>query len=520
MSDITPFSRPKPSLALLPPELKALIVEMVDEVDEEEEEDFEDDLEVEDVDDEAEVAAHDCSTHPPGAHGHEHADEHEHAHEHAEGGGCCGGEMVPSALSMLALVNTEFATLAAPFLWKVRSYVPRSRRRTNLSSQSVDFTERNNLDVAYFITDILPRHASHVQELTVALAEGFYFRSDQELSAVTSLVGPAYDASHVEASSPEEEVADQQAKHRRMLFAHLLPLLPKLESLDFDLVDTPAESEPRNEVTLALLASRPALLDLTLTSADDALIDESYLAALLAPFPLLERLDLAIDNLLPSATGRTELIQTLVGLEHLETLSLAHTPFVGKEFAEAEWKAPLKILALAECDEVSVPDFRKLVSKFGETLEVLDLEVRFSLSSFPRALMGAQMTPHDNVDKDNLTISLPLPLPHLTTLVLSTLHPSPILHSFSLSPLHEFEFGFCPKIPYADLLSFLSARIGTLERVRVTGDSSLTEGQVESLEVWCFAKGVECRVMPTEEGEGDGWEEEEDEEEESEEESE
>lgn len=387
MSDSLQSSRPKPSLALLPPELKALIVEMVDEVDEEEEADFEDDLEVEDYDEDGEPAVHDCSTHAPGAHGHEHghedADEHEHAHEHAEGGGCCGGEMVPSALSMLALVNTEFATLAAPFLWKVRPAPPPLLAHVanpERCPQSVDFSERNNLDVAYFITDILPRHAPHVQELTVSLAEAFYFRSDQELAAVTALVGPAYDSTHVEASSPEEEVADQQAKHRRMLFAHLLPLLPNLESLDFDLVDTPSESEKRNEVTLALLDCRPDLLDLTLTSADEALIDESYLAALMTPFPHLGRLDLAIDNLLPSATGRAELLAALTGLEELETLSLAHTPFVGKEFAEAEWKASLKILALAECEELSVPDFRTLVGKFASSLEVLDLEVRSSLS--------------------------------------------------------------------------------------------------------------------------------------------
>lgn len=126
-----------------------------------------------------------------------------------------------------------------------------------------------------------------------------------------------------------------------------------------------------------------------------------------------------------------------------------------------------------------------------------------------------QMTPNDNVDKDNKSIGTPLHLPHLTTLVLSTLHPISFLHSFSSSPLTEFELGFCPKFSYDDLVdSFLSPRVGTLERVNVTGDSDLTEGQVESLELWCFAKGVECRVMPTEEeeeeeGEEDEWESEE-----------
>lgn len=114
-----------PSLGLLPPELKALIVEKIADLDfYEGEEDFED----EDDEEEEEEGEHDCSSHAPGEHGHSHAHSHGHGHghggdeeeEHVHGDGCCGGgEMQMSNMLAIAMVNREFAELAYPFLWKV-----------------------------------------------------------------------------------------------------------------------------------------------------------------------------------------------------------------------------------------------------------------------------------------------------------------------------------------------------------------------------------------------------------------
>lgn len=224
---------------------------------------------------------------------------------------------------------------------------------------------------------------------------------------------------------------------------------------------------------------------MTLTSDDNAVFNDSHLASYLVLFPDLIRLDLAIDSILPTPTGRLELLNAFTSLTKLETLSLNATPFVGSEFALAPWKAPLKILALEDCDNLSFPDFITLVQAFASTLIVLDIDG----------------TPHDeDAASSALAFKGPkLALPFLDTLVISSQHPVAFLSLFDNCPLADFSFGFCPQITYEDLVDhFLPKHLSTLKQVTLLGASDLSDGQIESLGVWCFAKGVEMVVRPTE----------------------
>jgi ABC-type Zn2+ transport system substrate-binding protein/surface adhesin len=121
-------SRPAPTLNNLPPELKSLIVNMIEEVDEAEyegEEDEDEDIEEELVGDDGEVIEEDhaeASAHSHGhGHGHEHGEGEEHEHEH--GGGCCGGGREgPTAMASMSQTSKEFSVLASPFLWQVSHF--------------------------------------------------------------------------------------------------------------------------------------------------------------------------------------------------------------------------------------------------------------------------------------------------------------------------------------------------------------------------------------------------------------
>jgi hypothetical protein len=131
MSDSTTVPPPAavasstPSLGNLLPELKAIIVEMVDRLDRVEKED-QVYLHVSIVDDDEREER--------GAQDHEHGEDCGHDHErpysrHVHAYKCVHYEVCPyfdenapaepSSISNLSLVNTEFACLAQPYLWKV-----------------------------------------------------------------------------------------------------------------------------------------------------------------------------------------------------------------------------------------------------------------------------------------------------------------------------------------------------------------------------------------------------------------
>jgi hypothetical protein len=477
-----------PSLGNLPPELKAIIVEMVDQVDEEDEEDMYDDIE--EVDDDGnETGAHEHEHGEDCAHDHDPAHSNAHAHEHVHGEGCSHDHedvpAEPSSMSNLSLVNKEFASLAQPFLWKVSfcSSVPSwNVALTEWDLQHVDFTYRSTEQVLHFIQEILPRHADHIQGLQFSQNEVrldepganqvIHLLNEEHISAAEELA---------EVSKAESPLIARHSRARGLLFASIIPRLPNLDTLDFDFHYLTSVVEdiplPVDHVVEAALKVGSKITDLTLTNELSSMRDEAYLASLLSHFPNLLRLDLALGAL--HSGGRDDLIKALVGLSKLETMSLMSAPYVTDDFAAANWVAPLKILALSSCEDLSFAGFRTLVDKFSSTLTVLDLDD----------------VPHNNSEKDNKKyLGLPFDLPKLNTLVLTTLHPASFLDSFAACSLVEFSFGFCPNIPYAAVEAFVVHHSATLKEVTLEDAANLSSAQIESLEVLCHAKGINCTV--------------------------
>lgn len=516
--EVSQSSNPKPTLSTLPPELKALIVEMIEEVDHED--DFEEDWEEEDEDEE-----HDCSSHGPGghdhgAHGHSHGPSHSHSHgakehdcsSHAPGehGHSHGDEEeeedvgIDSAMWAIALVNREFSALAQQYLWRVRcvgisipllwlgliffSVVP---FLCFCDAQEVSIAEDSTDQIGRFLVDIVPRHAHHVRAIQIQQDHATYDPYDAPSDVAHPLHSRWAALPEIVGESPH----DHGHRFRRVILGEILSSLPNLSAVDVDILDTPGLPNERTEVTTALRAVGPKLLDLSLhgvASDDDdeettTDFDEGYIGTFLSSFPNLIRLQLDIPTLLPS--GRDTLFSALVSLTSLETLMIDGGEFVNSSFADLAWTAPLQTLALSDCDDLSLPAFLTFVQKFSGTLTTLDLDD----------------VPSSSIDADNLKYLVPtsLRLPHLEHLVVTTTHDEKFLALFApaTTALESLTIGFCPSIPYEAWEAFIAdhhVAAGRLKEVVVEGGSELSEGQLESLEVFCFAKGIAVEIQEDE----------------------
>jgi hypothetical protein len=345
--------------------------------------------------------------------------------------------------------------------------------------QHVDLSEKPTDQVLHFIQEILPRHADQIQGLTFAQNKPEV--QPYELSAHQVIPMPSEDLiSAAEelagVSKAESPFPIRQSRARGLLFASIIQRLSNLATLNFDFHSLTCVfddlSFPVDHVLEAVIEVGPKITDLAFYEATSM----HYLANLLSHFPNLLRLHLELTLL---SGGRDDLIKALVGLSKLETMSLGDAPYVTDDFAAANWVAPLKILALSSCKDLSFAGFRTLVDKFSSTLTVLDLDD----------------VPHKNSEKDNKKYSgLPFDLPKLNTLILGTRHPADFLHSFATCSLVKFSLTYFPNIHYADVEAFVVHHSATLKHVTLNAVALLSDEENESLVVLCHAKEINCTV--------------------------
>jgi hypothetical protein len=421
-----------------------------------------------------------------------------------------------TALGALSLVNREFNEIATPHLWKVSStYYPQRRfSRAPLtfpSAQELDFEDRANESILECIRTILPKHGKHVRTLDFGQSDPRMLNEELPGSGYQSADPFGYiPPSHrriIEAAEQLNGVSDQgvssEIRHRRtrsLLMAQVVRMCPNVVAIDTEMLpktrpDWSDDLEDRDltnpdivySVDHALDAVKQhlgsQLEDLTLLINEDGITTEGDVADLLLACPNLLRLQL--DCLAPMGprANRDTLYGALVGLTKLETFQVDAGDFVNDEFAnEVDLQWPLKVLALSEAEDLSFPGFFALVHKFSSTLECLDLD----------------RCPHDNVERDSKTyIHRTLQLPKLDTLCLATMHePAWLLEGFAQCPVREFSLGFCPAVSLHDIEQFIDVHARTLKRIEVQGEAALTEAQVESLEVLCHSKHIECEVLP------------------------
>ncbi|GAA6019927.1 hypothetical protein JCM10207_003340 [Rhodosporidiobolus poonsookiae] len=411
-----------------------------------------------------------------------------------------------SGIEALTLVSRDFSEMAMPYFW-----------------QELDFGAVSNEEILFLIKEVLPRRARHVQSLAFGQSEAHMLRDDPPgTSGAYDAVDPYLPlpprrAAIVEAA---EELGGVKAQFndgmdysselrcrrtRGLLMAEVVRQCTNVVRVDCEAfprvppswVDELEERDLGNrnvvyEVDHAVEAIKThlgdKLTDLTFLVNDDGVTTEGEVADLLLRCPNLFRLELEL--LVPSgpATNRERLFDAFTRLTKLESLNVVEGGFVTDEFASLDLNWPLKVLALSECEDLSFPSFFTLVQRFAPTLECLDLSG----------------TPHSNSERLNKKfLGRPLALPKLDTLVLETPHEAALLDSFAQCPLATFGLGFCPAIEYADIERFMDVHAGTLRRIEVESDAALSAGQVESLEVLCHARGIECELLEPDESDSD-----------------
>ncbi|POY70480.1 hypothetical protein BMF94_6548 [Rhodotorula taiwanensis] len=401
----------------------------------------------------------------------------------------------PTALAALSLVNREFNELATPYLW-----------------EELDFEYRSNESALRCIREIVPKHGKHVKMIDFGQSdarmldlevEGGYQSADPFAPVPISyrpIIEAAEQLNGVSGDGVSTEI--RYRRTRSLLLAEIIRQCPNITSVDTemmhktrpewaddledgDLTDSHVVYMTDHALDAVKRYLGPQLEDLSLLVNDDGVSTEGDLADVLLACPNLLRLEL--DCLAPSGprANREKLYGALAGLSKLESLTIDAGEFFNDEFAtEVDVQWPLKVLGLTECDELSFPAFFTFVHRFSSTLECLDTD----------------RTPHDNNERDTKAyLHRALQLPKLDTLCLATMHePAWLLDGFAHCPVREFSLGFCPAIELAHIEQFIDLHAQTLRRIEVQGDAALSEAQVESLEVLCHSKHIECEVLPVE----------------------
>ncbi|GAA5897214.1 hypothetical protein JCM8208_003756 [Rhodotorula glutinis] len=415
--------------------------------------------------------------------------------------------LCPSGIDALTLLNREFSAIAMPLKWV-----------------SLKLSHRSNQAILMAMMHVLPFRGVHVRSIEFAQTK---FRM-YDLDPLDSGVHPAVPdvplrKEHVDfiafieslGGVPSEGVSSERRfrRSRSLLLAGVVRMCSnatrvhgetfprtRMQIIDEDLPEGADVVEHLSvyahdhafEAVKEVLG--PQLVDLTLVVPDDGVTNELDVADIVAACPKLLRLQINHEINLEAAENdrakRARLQDALASLSALEIFAHTSGGFIDDEFAardDVRW--PLKVLGLAECENLSFPSLRKFVHRFKSTLECLDLD-------------GA---PHTNSDRDNeALVARPFDLPKLDTLILSTQQEAPfLLSAFASCPIASLTVGFCPAVELKDLETFIDLHALTLRRLEIADDAALTEAQVESLEVLCHAKGIECELLPPDEDDSD-----------------
>lgn len=279
------------------------------------------------------------------------------------------------------------------------------------------------------------------------------------------------------AKNPSDFGLEFSTRQRHNLMAHIIKNVPNLNTVGFTIEPIPASGSGEGAL-IALQSVGEKIIDITLDGSGGS-FDSLYLSNFLKSFPNLLRLDLDFSSL--DRHGETELINTIASFPKLTNLYISSAEFVNEEFANADWKAPLEILALSDVDDFKFPDFVNLISHFSSTLKTLDIDD----------------CPDYSHEEDNKKfLGKPFDLPHLETLVLATQHAGSFLNSFSNCPINELTICHCPSITVANWEGFVSSHQATLKTVNLENDNVFSESQIEGFELWLMAKDIECNVEP------------------------
>ncbi|MBW0473852.1 hypothetical protein O181_013567 [Austropuccinia psidii MF-1] len=249
--------------------------------------------------------------------------------------------MVPrrSSIKALASVDRSFYHFCQPWIWKF-----------------LDLDNLDNSQLEKLLSDILPLHRHHVRSL--------WWRCFHTL----------WDPFH--GPTQCEKISDQI---RNKLFLQILRVCPHLIRLDVDISEeilgvlNPCDLELfKNAPEWVLFEPLPRLTALTslhlAPPSSSATFNETDLIPFLRETPNLTSFScIGIRPSFPldSCPG---LGFHLASLNKLQNLTLSQAECIDSSWAALDWKGPIRSLSLSNCLPISLHEFLALVQKFSNTL--------------------------------------------------------------------------------------------------------------------------------------------------------
>ena len=422
-----------------------------------------------------------------------------------------------SAMGCMAAVSREWAALAFPYLWKVCSplLVVYFHVLTVMRTQSVDFEGQDNDSVRWFIDNILPRHGQRIEGIwfRTSISENNIYDDDRSTSS-DSGDEDEENGEPLQSGNPDESAEVEKRRSatartkekwgeytRRGLFDEILGKLPNLVDIDMDLAAVPENPGADlidlfpggSDIFNAPDAPLPRQLEtFALCCPGERFISSRFLSGFLRHFDNLRSLTLdGVDN----DDRFHELLKRIARMDKLEELALSNALFivdVGEDDIMSSFTNPasLRRLALEDCNQLALPDFVRFIHLFPN-LALLNLD-------------DSHNADNEEDNKKILDDGKPFSLPALRHLVVSTYHPVNFYRAFDSCRLETIELGYNPSLEYDELEAFVLAHQSTLKSVLINSVSNLSRGQCESMELLCYAKGIDCRVEePESDSEGE-----------------
>ncbi|ORY52185.1 hypothetical protein BCR35DRAFT_310651 [Leucosporidium creatinivorum] len=349
-------------------------------------------------------------------------------------------------LRALSRVDSTFHRLAVPSLW-----------------ESLDLTRMSLADLLFCATDIAPRYADRVKDLTLSDTYANHARTFMPLPpspapAETTLILDLFDLPEEERSRLASVQKSQgfirfQGYLETYLHAFIVRLLPTINSLfvEYTLV---RNDEPYKELQRALhhLAPRVRTLELTCEATVDIGCREKIAQQWLAPFTELESLylDFAeregwIQELSApaSALAPLPLVQALTGMTKLKKLEIDNEALLSAELACADWsRVPLEELKISlgrplyDDESLQPAVLLPLISQFNNTLVELDIADFAADRPAPAAPSPSNRPPPSPLES--------LTLPDLVRLDLDILDSDgAFISSFANCPVTRLTLGKC-----------------------------------------------------------------------------
>ncbi|KAG0144431.1 hypothetical protein CROQUDRAFT_672352 [Cronartium quercuum f. sp. fusiforme G11] len=376
------------------------------------------------------------------------------------------------SLKSVCLVNSTFYELCRPYLWK----------KLDLEGFTIAKLEEISKEV-------IPKHSEYIRSI-------WWRVTFPELNEFEEMFEEEEEKIHLEWGTE---------KRSKLLF-NILNQCKRLIEIDIDLHPLIPNLNSSTHKFIEPISKLTNLTILSLTAPDDNLpFTEEFLIRILKDLNLLEsftcsRISSSSPNILSlndqSTNFQSPLGLHLSNLPNLKHLDLTNADCIDLSWCKLNWRNSIEKLTLEDCNRISLKVLKEILKLFHNSLKILELDNVPFYEDHQFNVNTMNLLVNDLNDLKNLKYNFNLP--NLKHLFLSTYLSIDFLKSFSncknLKKLSLDEFNSLTKDELESLLKdkLIWPELDSLEITRQTGFFS--EGEIESLEVYCHGIGIEFNV--------------------------